>query len=52
MYPTTLSTNRPARLHLARGEGVEFRVEEVNPEIPVHQDPQEPLADGDEGGRL
>jgi hypothetical protein len=31
---------------------VEFRAEEVNPEIPVRQDPQEPLADGNKGGRL
>jgi hypothetical protein len=31
---------------------VQLRVEEVDPEIPVHRDPQEPLAHADEGGRL
>jgi hypothetical protein len=35
-----------------RGEHVQLRAEEVDPEIPVHWDPQEPLADADEGGRL
>jgi hypothetical protein len=24
----------------------------MDPEVPVHEDPQEPLADADEGGRL
>jgi hypothetical protein len=24
----------------------------VDPEVPIHGDPQEPLADADEGGRL
>jgi hypothetical protein len=27
-------------------------MEEVDPEIPVHWDPQEPLTDGDKGGHL
>jgi hypothetical protein len=35
-----------------RGEHVQLRAEEVDPEIPVHWDPQEPLVDADEGGRL
>jgi hypothetical protein len=29
-----------------------YRAEEAHPKIPIHRDPQEPLADADEGGRL
>jgi hypothetical protein len=35
-----------------RDKRVQLRAEEVNPEIPVRWDPQESLADTDEGGRL
>jgi hypothetical protein len=31
---------------------VQHRAKEVDPEIPVHRDPQESLADTNEGGRL
>jgi hypothetical protein len=31
---------------------VQLRAEEMDPEIPVRWDPQEPLADADEGSRL
>jgi hypothetical protein len=31
---------------------VQLRAEQMDPEVPVHGDPQEPLADADEGGRL
>jgi hypothetical protein len=30
---------------LGRGDGVQLRAEEVDPEVPVHGNPQEPLAD-------
>jgi hypothetical protein len=45
-------TNRLARSPLTRGEGVELAVEEVDPEVPVRQDPQKSLTDGDEGSCL
>jgi hypothetical protein len=41
-----------ARSLLARGEGVELTVEEVDPEVPVRRDPQKSLADGDEESSL
>jgi hypothetical protein len=31
---------------------VQLHTEEVDLEIPLHWDPQEPLADADKGGRL
>jgi hypothetical protein len=31
---------------------MQLRAEQEDLEIPVHWDPQEPLADADEGGRL
>jgi hypothetical protein len=31
---------------------VQLRAEQVDPQVPVHGDPHEPLADADEGGRL
>jgi hypothetical protein len=37
--PDTADANRSMHLRLARGEGVELRAEEVNPEIPVCWDP-------------
>jgi hypothetical protein len=43
----------PARTtRLRRGKRVQLRAEEVDPEIPVRWDPQEPLADAGEGSRL
>jgi hypothetical protein len=44
--------HRAARLRLRRGECMQLRTEEVNPEIPVHWDPQESLAHADERGLL
>jgi hypothetical protein len=41
-----------AHLRLRRGDGVQLRAEEVDPEIAVHWDPQESLAHADERGRL
>jgi hypothetical protein len=40
-------TNCPMHLCLAHGESVEFRAEEVNPEMPVRRDPRESFANSD-----
>jgi hypothetical protein len=44
--------HRPTHSCLARGDRVLLRAEQVDPKVPIHWDPQEPLADAEEGGRL
>jgi hypothetical protein len=44
--------HHPAHPCLGRGERVQLRTKQVNPEIPVYRDPQETLVDADEGGCL
>jgi hypothetical protein len=44
--------HHPTHSRLVRGNGVQLCAEQVDPEVPIHGDPQEPLADADEGGRL
>jgi hypothetical protein len=44
--------HRPAHPCLHRGKRMQLRAKQVDPEILVHGDPQEPLADVDDVGCL